>query len=385
MKRILTPAFLMTLLLLVVGGIVTGYFIKKLFAREETRVVAKTQDVPMAIATLEPGTLITAAHLGKGPALVGKLERDDARTERVVVGRVVKNRIERAQPISVNDLYAPGEFPTLKVAPGMKAVSVSLKDGQSALRGIVRPGSRVDVHFTPSRTPDLSRTGGWIMTLFKGVKILALDASTAYTARPGARIDNSVTLELTAAQANVVLLAKDKGALGLTSTNETDNTGGITVSDADRVTLDQILGIKEPEERKEKPSTVTEVYTGAGRRIQVLKEGKRLDLYGIENFDYNRRNGNGYGVGGWGGVNGYGAGSAGYGGYGTDRNTFDQGATRYGGGGGSGYGGGGYYSVPAGQNGQGQGQNGNAGGAAGAGGFGNGEGSSGGGGFPPGA
>ena len=337
MKKLLTPAFLMTLLLLTVGSIVAGYFIKKLIARDVAAPVVKRVDVPMAIADLEPGTLITAAHLGKGPVEQGTLDRDVARTERVLVGRVVKNAIRRAEPVKVSDLYAPGQFPDTKVAPGMQAVSVSMKDGNSALRGVVRPGSRVNVHFTPSRSPDLARTGGLILTLFKGVKILRIDADSAYSTRPGSRgNDNNVTLELTPAQANVVLLAKDKGALSLTSTDEMDNNGGITVSDADRVTLDQILGgTKEPEPAKEKPSTVTEVYSGSGRRIQVFKEGKRLDRYGIENFDYNRRNGYG-GLGGWGGLSGYGAGSAGYGNT-SDRNTWDQGTQRMGG----------YYSVPA--------------------------------------
>ncbi len=76
--------------------------------------------------------------------------------------------------------------------------------------------------------------------------------------------------------------------------------------DQDRAYLDEILGLKAPE-APEAPKvtrpTVTELFSGASRRLQTFKDGLRSDRYAIERFDYNRPAfaagyGYGYGYGG---------------------------------------------------------------------------------------
>jgi len=338
----LSPALLTIIMLGVIGLLVTLYFGKKLLFANTAPAVEPRINIPMALTNLEPGTKITEMHIALGPAAPSKLSKDIVRTNRIVVGRVVKNRIEGSTPISTDDLYPSGEGPAPEIAVGMRAVTVPL----AGLTGnVIQPGHYVDVHFTPTRVPNANQTGGLTMTLFKGVKVQALNGNTVGTDARGRT--NDVTLELTPEQTNIILLAKDKGALNLVYTPEGKGFGNVALDNADRATLDQILGIAPPEEEEAKdPPYVTEVFSGAGRRMQSFRDGLRADRYAIERFDYNNRNNNN----GWGGN--------GYNNYGNWGNNAPMPDFEF-----RGRSGGGYFSVPSGNGGNGGGANGANGGA----------------------
>lgn len=356
MKR-LSPATLTLLMLLIIGGLVLAYVGKKLLARDEAPPVDQLIDVPMAIADLEPGTMITKAHLAIGKLLQSKLTRDIVKSDRVLIGRIVKTKIKAAQAISTLDLYAPNDGPPLDISPGMRAVTISLNDGTAAVDGLVKSGDHVDIHFVPGQYRDQNRTGGMIMTLFKGVRVIAVNRMLSGANEVSVnRGQNTVTLEMTPDHANVLLLAARKGQMTLVYTPDGKAENQFALREEDRAYFDEILGLKTPEEKKseEKRPTVTEIFSGASRRIQTFKDGLRSDRYAIERFDYNRPYANGYGYG-YG--NGYGGDA--YGGWGNnnppppppmDNDNGWNGNGGYGGWGGyGGYGyGGGYYSVPQG-------------------------------------
>lgn len=264
----LTPALLTLIMLLVVGGLVTAYVAKSLLARDEAPPADPTVNIPMALTDLQPGTVITEGHVGLGPALTSKLDREVLRTTRVVVGRVVKEPIERAQPIRTSQLYGPGERPPLAVLAGMRAVSVALADGTALVDGLIQPGQYVDVHFTPSAGQNIR--GGMVMTLFEGVKLLAINRSQTSAPTVG-RGENSVTMELTPEQANILILARDKGDINLTYSPGGQGNGGVAVADENRAYLDEILGLQEPE-LEEEEAFVTEIFSGLGRRVNTFDD-----------------------------------------------------------------------------------------------------------------
>jgi pilus assembly protein CpaB len=264
------------LMLVGVGGLVLAYAGKKLLARQEVVEGPKVELMPVAVADLNPGTVITSAHIGMARIRLDRLDPASARTEKVLLGRVVKNALKRAEPINMVDLYAPGEFPPLNVEKGMRAVSINLNDN-GTVSGL-QVGQYVDVHFSPTAIIDPEK-GAFTMTLFKGVKVLELGGS-------GSRNNAKVTLELTPEQSNILILAKDKGDLQLTYTPEGKGAGGVAVKDADRATLSEILGLTPP--KKEPEPFVTEIYSGTGRRVQSFKDGKRADQYGVQPYNYNR-------------------------------------------------------------------------------------------------
>ena len=279
--RRLSPALLTVVMLGVVGLLVVAYFGKKLLARDEGPPADPLMSIPMALTDLAPGTRLTEAHLGLGRARESTITRDVVRTNRVLVGRVVKNPITAAQPISTFDLYAPGESAPLDMADGMRAVSLTLNVPSS-----VSVGDYVDVHFTPSVDPESEMTGGRIMTLFKGVKVLAISAGSSGPMRNS----SSVTLELTPEQANIILLAEDRGELTLVYTREGQGSGGVAVSDADRATLYEILGYTPKPPEDPEPPFQTEIYSGTGRSVNTFREGVRSNGWDSRDF---MPNGNG--------------------------------------------------------------------------------------------
>lgn len=263
----LSPAFLTVGMLGVVGLLVTGYFAKKMFAVEQ-RPGDPLINVPMALQNLTPGTKITDAHLALGPAREGSLSREIVRTSRILVGRVVKNAITAAEPISTLDLYGPGEGPAPDIEPGMRAVTVPI-----SANTVAAAGQYVDVHFTPGSDPEAADNGGRIMTLFKGIKLLSIETNNRSTISDTA----SVTLELTPEQANIILLAKDRGDLNLVYTPEGKGHGGVAVNDEDRATLYEILGYTpKPAQDPVKPFE-TEVFRGSGRQVHSFRDGKYTD------------------------------------------------------------------------------------------------------------
>lgn len=264
--RRLSPALLTMVMLGVVGLLVVLYVGKKLLARDSGPPPDPTVSVPMSLTDLEPGVRISEAHLANGPALRSKLARDVVLTNRSLVGRVVKNKILATQPIKSSDLYAPGQNPPLELEPGMVAVMVQMTSPFNA-----KTGQYVDVHFTPSADPDQEETGGRIMTLFKGVKILEMSASQA---NRGAA---NVTLELSREQATIILLAKERGTLHFVFAPEGKGSGGIALNDEDRATLYEILGYSPKPDVPPTPPYVTEIFKGPNHSAQSFRNGRVYD------------------------------------------------------------------------------------------------------------
>ncbi|RLS55772.1 MAG: Flp pilus assembly protein CpaB, partial [Planctomycetota bacterium] len=219
-----------------------------------------------------------------GEQAKSKLTRDLVKTDRILIDRVVKTKIKAAQPISTLDLFPPNQGPPLKVGAGMRAVTISLADGVAAVDGLVKAEDYVDIQFVPAYYRDLSRNGGMIMTLFKGIKVIAVNRSVTGIA-DASRGANTVTLEMTPDHANVLLLASRKGQLNLTYTPDGKAENQFVLREQDRAYLDEILGLKTPDAPKvEEPKrpTVTELFAGKNRTLTLFKDGLRSDRWAIE-------------------------------------------------------------------------------------------------------
>lgn len=265
-------------MLVVVGLLIGAYVVKTLFANEEPPAVAESRLIPMPTSDLEPGTLITEAHVGQAPIPREMLTPDTLISNRVVVGRVVKEKLKAAQPIRSNQLYQPGERPPLDVPSDMRAITVVMGDSGSVVDGLIQPRQYVDVHLTPSNTDDPRLRGGTTMTLFKGVKVLAINRSISSSNVD--RAGNSVTLELTPEQANILILADTAGELTMSFNPNGKGTGGVTISDADRATLEEILSLKPMPEAT--PPFQTEQFRGGSRAVNTYRDGRLID--GSDNY-----------------------------------------------------------------------------------------------------
>ncbi len=272
MKK-LTPAKVTMMMFVMVGLLVVAYVAKSLLAVEQVPEAPAMRNIPMAISDIPAGTVVTENHIGLGPVLIESLEQDMLLNNRVIVGRVAKQQLKAATPIRAGDLYQPGELPPLEVADGMRAVSLGVGRTDGVVDGLIRPGQFVDVHFAPSAYQgDPRMQGGLTMTLFNGVRIIAINRS--YQQGPVARGGNIVTLELTPEQANIGILASERGEITLTYSPDGRGNGGIAVSSADRATLDEILGLK-PTPTPE-PPFVTEIFRRGARSVLQFRDGRQL-------------------------------------------------------------------------------------------------------------
>ena len=262
MKR-LTPAALTVVMFGIIGLLVLGYFAKTLFAQKEKPAASPLRELPMAVTDIRPGTVITSDHLGVGRADRTKLSPDVLLANRVIVGRVCREPIKAATPIKAGQLYQPGEQPPLDLAPNMRAVSVEVGDGVAVVDGLIKPSDTVDVLFTAAGGGSLNDNtyqGGVTLRLFEGVKVLAINRN--FSQGKVDKGNNHVTLELTEPQTNIIVLAQKSGKITLTYNPNGKGDGGLALSNSERVTLFELLGLEKSEPALE-PYT-TEIFRGTG-------------------------------------------------------------------------------------------------------------------------
>lgn len=280
----LTPWMLTVSAFLIVALLAVGFIIKKLTAREEVAAASiEPRRLPMATTDIEPGTEITRAHLGNGPWSASEtLPPDTFTNSDGIIGRVAKEKIAAAKPLRGAQFYGPGERPDLKIADGKRAVTVNVGDETAMVNGLIRPEQFVDVNLTIDRVPsELARNrrmGGDAMTLtlFDGVRVVAVNRSYIQTS-----VDrgHNVTLELDPDQARILMLAKEKGKIGLAYNPDGPGDGGVSIrSEEERITLQELLGIVEPAEKK---PFMTEHYRGTGRGTTYFENGRQVDSDGL--------------------------------------------------------------------------------------------------------
>jgi Flp pilus assembly protein CpaB len=315
----LTPWILTVAAFGIISLLAVGFLFKKLLANPVVDVKPpEARVLPMAISSIAPGTVITRAHVGNGRAAAGEeLTKDTITTLDSVIGRIAKEQIEAATPLRGSMFYAPGDHPDLDVADGKRAVTVRVSETTAILSQKLKADQYVDVQLTVDGIGTgggsrLQSTGGSVRnasgtddamtaTLFKGVRILSISRGYTATSLSGGESHN-VTLELDESQARIILLAQRKGEIDLVFSEEGPGTGGIAIeaSEKDRITLQEILGIK-PEPEKEKPFR-TEHYRGSGHSTRYYKDGQLFGGYGDGDggdSDGSRLQSTGGTMGGW--------------------------------------------------------------------------------------
>jgi len=270
------------------------FFFKKLWATEVVQIPPiPARTMPMAITEIEPGTVMTLKHIGNGP--VGsdaKLAPDTIMNLNSLVGRVAKERIPSAVPLQGSMFYAIGDFPGLQIGEGKRGVTINVDDATAILSGMIKTGQYVDVHMTTDAAAGnrLQSTGGSVVsertgmtiTLFKGVKVVAMNRGGASSALQGSAMSHNVTLELDEKQALYMLLAQQKGQIALTYNPTGAGPGGVNVrTEGDRVTMKQLLGLTD--EPAEKKPFKTEHYRGAGRSSSYWRDGELIESQGSGN------------------------------------------------------------------------------------------------------
>ncbi|MFN0199670.1 MAG: Flp pilus assembly protein CpaB [Planctomycetaceae bacterium] len=286
----LTPAKVSLLMFGIVGFLIIAFVAKRMMAVDEPPPEVTTRNIPMLVSEIAEGTVISASHLGLGPINIQNLTPDILLSNRAIVGRVAKVKISAATPLRADMLYQIGQLPQPDIGKDMRAVSVSLAETVAIVDGLIKPGDFVDVHLTASDSARDDRLqGGLTMILFRGVRIVAINRN--YAQGPVENSGNNVTLELTQEQANIMILAQKYGGVTLTYSPDGKGNGGLALDSKDRVTLEQILGLKPIP--KPGPPYFAEIFRGPSRE-EVYFESNKKNSRRV-NGGRNLRNDNNYG------------------------------------------------------------------------------------------
>jgi pilus assembly protein CpaB len=193
----------------------------------------RDQDVTwQGVAETKPGEIVrpNAAALEANPALENTVRAS-------VYGAVLRHELLAGEPILHSAIAKPGERDFLQVVltPGERAIAIPVATG-GASTGLLSPGDRVDVILTQNFKNDNDAKAPLTRrsvseTVVENLRVLAIDEpdKVATPSRPMVAVNpaagnfgRTVTLEVTAEQAEEINVATELGKLSLTLRSATD-------------------------------------------------------------------------------------------------------------------------------------------------------------------
>ena len=183
-------------------------------------------NILVAAHAMRPGSLIKPEDLAAQQDVAGAVPPGatvDTPHERAeVTGAMVRQPLGDGQPLLPGDIVRPGDhgFLAAVLAPGMRAVAVAV-DAVSGTAGLIWPGDRVDVILTQSLDdPTLAASRRVAaQTVLSGARVIAIDQQMVQGQSPDGAApppaNRTVTLEVTSAEAERVLVAGKLGHLSL--------------------------------------------------------------------------------------------------------------------------------------------------------------------------
>jgi pilus assembly protein CpaB len=187
-----------------------------------------------------------------------------------VVGYYARSLIISGQPLHMD--YISNVKPTTAISAdipaGFRAVSIKVT-ATSSVEGWARPGSKVDVIWA-------SRIRGepGVTVIVQNAKVLSAERQVSSDTQPGMPIPTTVTLLVTAEDAQKIQLASTTGSLSLnlrgdSDVGKTDITGSITVQDL-------LEGTRRGDQKKRRANQG--VVTMGGKKYIVDIDGKLQPL-----------------------------------------------------------------------------------------------------------
>jgi pilus assembly protein CpaB len=207
---------------------------------------AAVQPVPkvavlVAARNLQAGSLLKPEDIKAEPIAKADLAPDmklDGQDNRgALVGAMIRRSLVQGEKLRDVDVMTTRDhgFLAAVVRPGMRAISIGV-DAVSGTAGLIWPGDRVDVILLQSIADPSLPLGRRVAaeTVLSNARVVAIDKQLVQGAMPGATADapaaRTVTLEVTAEQAERVSVAGRIGHLSLTVRAADANAGQLVVA-----------------------------------------------------------------------------------------------------------------------------------------------------------
>jgi pilus assembly protein CpaB len=227
-KTILVGLFVISILVAAIAFI-------QMMAPKGGATVPKTQ-ILAATMPLPAGTLLRAQdvawHPGDAePDQIVRPENTELKPEAdedakgSVYGAVLRRPLAEGEPIRRGSFVKPGDRDFLQVVltPGGRAIAIPVSTG-GASTGLLSPGDRVDViltqNFKNDNAQDLKNTPitrrSVAETVVESLRVLAIDTPDPKATPANGNFGRTVTLEVTADQAELINVAAELGKLSVT-------------------------------------------------------------------------------------------------------------------------------------------------------------------------
>jgi pilus assembly protein CpaB len=245
-KTILTVLFLVSLCTVIILGL-------RALPHRANPEPATKDEILVAAATLPPGTLLRAKDVAWQPVFgalqPGEIVRSvgvagNANSEAnqqapfEIYGAALRSVVKAGDPIRRSAIAKPGDrdFLQIVLAPRARAIAIPVATG-GASTGILYPGDRVDVILTQTFKNDSSLTRRSVgETIVQNLRVLAIDPPDAKSNAGSSSFGRTVTLEVTAEQAEQINVAVELGKLSLTlrSIGTADGSGAGAAAELER-------------------------------------------------------------------------------------------------------------------------------------------------------
>ena len=221
---------ILSIALVIAGG--TGYYLMQAQqppeAPAEDTAEAPEQPTPTKTEVFAPATALSAGALIRPEDLrvmaleegtvTSEMVRADEEGEALLHGAVARQPLAEGVPVARSATIQPGErgFLAAVLEPGKRAIAVPVSE-TSAVGGHILPGDRIDLIMTYQVSSDDAEAARDLRaseTLLGKLRVLALDTELESGAREP-RVGNTVTLEVSPKQAEVISLARRLGDLSL--------------------------------------------------------------------------------------------------------------------------------------------------------------------------
>lgn len=241
----------------------TTVVIQKEPEREMVEVLVPLRDIP-------PSTPLQPSLFKKERRLAISVDERAVKDFEAVIGAYSRTLLVAGTPLHADFItnVRPTTAISANIPVGYRAVAIRV-NATSSVEGWARAGSKVDVHWTTT-----VRGAPSLVTIVQNAKVLSAERQVQANTQPGAAVPSTVTLLVSAQDAQKISLAESTtGQLSLSLRGDSD--AGKAEGSGGSITIDDLLGTKPVGPRI--PNTKGTVTMG-GKKWMVGEDGSLLPL-----------------------------------------------------------------------------------------------------------
>jgi len=198
-------------------GLVTAFFLYTYLSSVQDPVSAAVphEDVVIARNTIPAHSRITADMLEVRSYPVDMIHPEAGKDVSLFIGGISRTEIVRGEQILISRIYTEDRRGSLsyRIPENMRAVSIPVNE-VTGVAGYITPGDKVDVLVT-IEDENINEGAATTYTLFQYITVLAIGELPREVEDDESRLVNTVTLEVSPEQAEVLAFSYQRGSFHL--------------------------------------------------------------------------------------------------------------------------------------------------------------------------